>query len=211
MKKIIKLSMVLLCLVVLSSCSSNEKFDCEANKYEKNPIATIKVKGYGTMKFELYVNKAPQSVANFIELANSKFYDGLTFHRLDQDLAIIQGGDPSGNGSGGPGYSIKGEFVDNNHCNDLMNEKGTIAMARSQENDSGGSQFYINFKNNTNIFRTGYAVFGKIIDGEDLLTKFDNTKTKEANGTNVPDKPIYIETIRVETFNQDMPEIDKIK
>ena len=213
MKKFIRFGFAFCLFISLVACSasSDTEFDCEANTFAKNPVATIKVKDFGIMKYELYINRAPQSVANFVELANSGFYNGLTFHRLDQEYAIIQGGDPDGNGAGGPGYAIKGEFYENKHCNDLANEKGTIAMARSQEFDSAGSQFYLNFKDNSRIFGLGYAVFGRIIEGEDVLSKFEKVKTVAANGMNVPEKTIIIESISVETFDQEMPEINKIK
>jgi len=206
MKKIIKLGMVVCISLFLVACStSSGEFDCNENKYEKNPIATIVVEDYGTMKFELYINKAPQSVANFTELANSDFYNGLIFHRLDSDLGIIQGGDPLGNGTGGPEYSIVGEFINNNHCNDLKNEEGTIAMARSTDNDSGGSQFYLNFKNNSRIFGNDYAVFGRIIEGQDVLNKFRDVETDDSS----PKKPIIIKSITVDTFDQEMPIVNK--
>lgn len=211
MRKLSKVFLMILGVFLVCSCSNSGDNDCDANKYEKNPVATIVVKDYGTMKYELFINNAPQSVANFTELANSGFYDNKVFHRLDQDLGIIQGGDPSGDGTGGPGYSIKGEFTANNHCNDLKNEYGTIAMARSQENDSGGSQFFINFKNNTRIFENNYAVFGKIIEGEDILNKFSKLETKENNGMMAPVKKITIESIKVDTFDQKMPEINKLR
>ena len=207
MKKIISVLSVL-AIVFLVGCSSQDNAtNCDENKYEKNPVATIQVKDYGNMEFELDINKAPTTVANFTELANKGFYNGLTFHRIDRSLGIIQGGDPNGDGTGGPGYTIKGEVKANNQCNDLENTKGSIAMARSQSYDSAGSQFFINFKDNTKIF-TGdnqYAVFGHIIKGEDIMEKIGVAATEET----IPKPTITIEKISVDTFGQKMPEIEK--
>lgn len=214
MKKIFKVLLVIN-LIILTSCSNKANntsgFDCSKNSFKKNPIASIKIKDYGTLKFELFINKAPQSVANFVELANSKFYNGLNFHRLDSDLGIIQGGDPEGTGAGGPGYYILGEFLSNDHCNDEKNKLGTIAMARSSENDSAGSQFYINFKDNGNVLNNDYAVFGRIIEGDKILEKISKAKTIVYQGIPAPKNNILIDSITVETFNQKMPKINKIK
>lgn len=209
MKDFKKIVLMLIFGLLIVGCSSDKSQAECGNEFEKNPIATIKVKDYGTMKFELYINQAPQTVANFAELANKGFYNGLTIHRIDEGLGIIQGGDPNGDGTGGPGYSIKGEVKANGHCNALENDRGTIAMARSQSYDSGGSQFFINFKNNTKIF-TGdnqYAVFGKIIEGEDVMDKIGAAKTNDST----PTPSITIESISVDTFDQKLPVIEKIK
>lgn len=207
MKKIITLFSILV-LVFLVGCSSNDTAkSCDENKYDKNPIMTMQVKGYGTMEFELDINQAPSTVANFIDLANKGFYNGLDFHRIDQSLGIIQGGDPHGDGTGGPGYTIKGEVQANKHCNKLENTKGTIAMARSQSYDSAGSQFFINFKDNTKIF-TGdnqYAVFGHIIKGEDVMQKIGLAPTVDTK----PEPKIIIEKVSVNTFDLKLPEIEK--
>lgn len=175
----------------------------------KNPVATIEVEKYGTMKVELYPEMAPNTVANFIALANNGFYDGLTFHRIIKDF-MIQGGDPEGNGTGNPtisaidssiekgseqdiNYSINGEFVENGFDkNTLTLTKGMIAMARSDYSsygasfktegyNSAGSQFFI-MTTDDNASLTGlYAGFGKVIEGEKVLEKIANTKVKKAS------------------------------
>ena len=110
-----------------------------------NPIVTIKMADGDIMKLELYPDKAPIAVNNFISLIKQGFYNGLTFHRVIKDF-MIQGGCPKGNGTGGPGYSIKGEFTDNNVMNDLKHERGVLSMARSSSYNSAGSQFFIMHK-----------------------------------------------------------------
>ena len=124
---------------------------------EKNPIVTIVMNDGDVMKLELYPEVAENTVNNFISLVNKGFYDGLTFHR------IIQGGDPDGNGTGGPGYSIPGEFSLNGYDNSLSHDPGVISMARSQHPDSAGSQFFIMHKKASHLDGS-YAAFGKIIE-----------------------------------------------
>lgn len=212
MKKTTKYLLIFVTVLIISACSkeSANTFDCNLNKYSTNPVATIEIAGFGKMEYELFINKAPQSVSNFATLANDKFYDGLIFHRLDDDLGIIQGGDPDGNGTGGAGYNIVGEFKDNNHCNDKRNEEGTLAMARSQEPNSGSSQFYFNYKNNTRTFGSGYAVFGQIISGQDVLDKIAKVPTSIENNMPKPVNDLVIKSIRVDLKNQELPELEKI-
>ncbi len=140
---------------------------------KENPVATIDVDGYGVMEFELFPKDTPQTVYNFIALAEEGFYDGLTFHRFVADF-MIQGGDPEGTGTGGPGYTIKGEFPANGVKNPNKHEKGALAMARSTDMNSGGSQFYITVadlasQSQYDYMDTDYAVFGQIISGEEIL------------------------------------------
>ena len=165
---------------------------------EQNPIATIEVEGYGTIKIELYPDEAPNTVTNFIRLANRGFYNGLTFHRTIPDF-MIQGGDPNGNGTGTPKlndiiddgadeeYSIKGEFIANGFNNTLKHTKGVISMARSDYGnyygeevqkkgyDSAGSQFFIMTADNSSLDGL-YAAFGKVIEGMDIVEKISNTE-----------------------------------
>ncbi|WP_228104188.1 peptidylprolyl isomerase [Terrisporobacter mayombei] len=167
------------------------------------PIATIVIKNYGTIEAELYPHIAPNTVNNFIYLANSGFYDGLTFHRVIKDF-MIQGGDPNGDGSGGPGYSIKGEFTKNKFQNDLKHTEGVLSMARSQNKNSGGSQFFIMTKDSPHLDGQ-YAAFGKVIKGIDIVHEIENIKT----GTNdKPEKGVIIESIKVDTkgIKYDEPE-----
>lgn len=180
--------------MALVGCSQGEMNDEVRAPPKELPIATIVIKNYGTIEAELYPHIAPNTVNNFIYLANSNFYDGLTFHRVIKDF-MIQGGDPDGNGSGGPGYSIKGEFTKNKFKNDLKHKEGVLSMARSQNKNSGGSQFFIMTKDSPHLDGQ-YAAFGKIVKGIDIVHEIENTKT----GTNdKPEKDVIIESIKVDT------------
>lgn len=191
--------------MALVGCSSNEMNDEVRTPPEQLPIATITIKDYGTIEAELYPHIAPNTVNNFISLANSGFYDGLTFHRVIKDF-MIQGGDPNGDGTGGPGYSIKGEFTKNKFKNDLKHTEGVLSMARSQNKNSAGSQFFIMTKDSPHLDQQ-YASFGKVISGLDIVHKIENVNT----GAN--DKPVenvVIESIKVDTKNINYKEPDKI-
>lgn len=159
----------------------------------KNPIVTITMKDKGVMKLELYPDIAPQTVDNFISLANKGFYNGLIFHRVIKGF-MIQGGDPEGTGCGGPGYSIKGEFSQNGFENNLKHTEGVISMARSMDPDSAGSQFFIMHKNSPHL-DGAYAAFGKIIEGMDVVNKIAETRT-DWNDRPLEDQ--VMETISVE-------------
>ena len=154
--------------------------------------AEIEMENGGTIKLELYHNIAPITVENFVKLANDKFYDGLIFHRVIAGF-MIQGGDPNGIGTGGPGYSIKGEFAVNGVANDISHKRGVISMARSMSYDSAGSQFFICHADST--FLDGqYAAFGKTVEGIDVVDRIASVRT------NFNDKPLedqVIKTIRV--------------
>lgn len=148
---------------------------------EKNPVVTMEMMSGEIVKIELYPQIAPTTVENFISLVESGFYDGLTFHRLIPDF-MAQGGDPSGDGTGGPGYSIFGEFSENGFENNLSHEVGVISMARSNEPDSAGSQFFIVTDDESYLSLDGnYAGFGKVIEGMDVVYDIVNTKTKRAD------------------------------
>ena len=136
---------------------------------------TIEMEDGGIMKGELYEDIAPKTVENFEKLANSKFYDGLIFHRVIKGF-MIQGGDPEGTGMGGPGYSIPGEFSSNGFENNLKHTEGVISMARSMDPDSAGSQFFIMHKTSPHLDGS-YAAFGKIIEGMDVVNKIATSKT----------------------------------
>ncbi|MDU4859414.1 MAG: peptidylprolyl isomerase [Terrisporobacter othiniensis] len=189
--------------MALVGCSQGEMNDEVRTPPKELPIATIVIKNYGTIEAELYPHIAPNTVNNFISLANSGFYDGLTFHRIIKDF-MIQGGDPNGNGSGGPGYSIKGEFTKNKFKNDLKHTEGVLSMARSQNKNSGGSQFFIMTKDSPHLDGQ-YAAFGKIIKGIDIVHEIENTKT---GNNDKPEKDIVIESIKVDTkgIKYDAPE-----
>ena len=150
----------------------------------------IEVEDYGTMTAELYLDIAPKTVENFLSLIDKKFYDGLTFHRVIPKF-MIQGGCPDGDGTGGPGYSIVGEFDKNGHPNPLKHTRGVLSMARSQAPDSGGSQFFIVHQDSDHLDGQ-YAAFGKLTEGEDVLDKIATTMV---NYLDQPMKKIVIKTI----------------
>jgi len=207
MKKKIFLSMFLILLLSLVGCSNKKTSENEETRTppKELPVATIVVKDYGTIEAELYPHIAPNTVNNFISLANEGFYNGLTFHRVIKDF-MIQGGDPNGNGTGGPGYAIKGEFSNNNFKNDLKHTEGVLSMARSQNKNSAGSQFFIVTKDQPGLDGE-YATFGKVISGMDIVHKIEDVQT-DANDK--PIKNIVIESIKVDTKGIDYPKPDKM-
>ena len=188
MKKLITAVLTLMLLLTLPTAAEGAQ----------NPVATIEMADGGVITLELYPDVAPNTVANFIELANSGFYDGLIFHRVISGF-MIQGGDPQGIGIGGPGYSIKGEFAANGFENDLSHERGVISMARANAPDSAGSQFFIMHQDGT--FLDGqYAAFGRVTSGIEVVDQIAATQT-DANDRPVEDQ--RIKTIRVETWGVD--------
>jgi peptidyl-prolyl cis-trans isomerase len=168
---------------------------------EKNPIVTIVMNDGDVMKLELYPEVAENTVNNFISLVNKGFYDGLTFHRIISGF-MIQGGDPDVTGTGGPGYSIPGEFSLNGYDNSLSHDPGVISMARSQHPDSAGSQFFIMHKKASHLDGS-YAAFGKIIEGMDVVDKLAEVAT---DWSDMPLTPVIMEKVTVETFGEDYPE-----
>lgn len=158
-----------------------------------NPIVTIKIKGMGDIKAELYPDVAPITVENFVKLAGSGFYNGLTFHRIISGF-MIQGGDPEGTGMGGPGYSIKGEFASNGVPNSLNHTRGVLSMARSMNPDSAGSQFFIMHKD-APYLDGQYAAFGKVIEGIEVV---DNVASVKTDYNDKPLEPVVIEIMAVE-------------
>ena len=147
-----------------------------------NYTVTITMEDGGVMKGELYPDIAPITVENFKKLADEKFYDGLIFHRVIKGF-MIQGGDPLGTGTGGPGYSIKGEFAQNGVKNDLKHTRGVLSMARAMDPDSAGSQFFIMHKDAPHL-DGAYAAFGKITEGLDVLDRIAGV------GTDWSDRPL---------------------
>lgn len=142
----------------------------------ENPVVTMEMENGEQVKIELYPKIAPTTVENFISLVNSGFYDGLTFHRVIPTF-MAQGGDPSGDGTGGPGYCIKGEFNENGFENNLSHEIGVISMARTLDYDGAGSQFFIVTDEMSYVSLDGqYAAFGKVIEGMDTVFNIVNTK-----------------------------------
>ena len=166
----------------------------------QNPTFVITMADGREMKGELYPDIAPQSVGNFIALANSGFYDGLIFHRVIPGF-MIQGGDPKGTGIGGPGYRIKGEFAMNGVNNPLKHTYGVLSMARSMMPDSAGSQFFIMTSNSPHLDGQ-YAAFGKVLEGMDVADAIVSVKRDRMDK---PLEPQTMKSIRVETFGQTYP------
>ena len=154
--------------------------------------AIIEMENGGVMTLELYPEKAPITVANFVKLAKEGFYNGLIFHRVIAGF-MIQGGDPTGTGMGGPGYQIKGEFASNGVKNDLKHSRGVISMARSAHPDSAGSQFFIMHQNAPHL-DGAYAAFGKMTDGFDVLDRIANVST---NWSDKPLKPQRMKSVTI--------------
>ena len=155
--------------------------------------AIIDIKDYGTIKVVLNPNEAPITVENFVKLAKSGFYNGLTFHRVIKGF-MIQGGCPKGNGTGGPGYEIKGEFAANGVQNNISHKRGVISMARAYDPNSAGSQFFIMHKDGT--FLDGqYAAFGETVEGIEVVDKVAAVRTSP---NDKPLTPVVINTITIE-------------
>ena len=192
------------------AAAGNEPNQPQEGTDMKNPIATITMKDGGVMKLELYPDVAPNTVKNFIALANSGFYDGLTFHRIYAGF-MIQGGDPNGNGTGDPGYSIKGEFAANGVNNTLSHKRGVISMARAMDPDSAGCQFFIMHADGP--FLDGqYAAFGMLVEGYPTLDAIAATPTTYQGGEkSLPLVDVVIESIRVDTFGVEYGEPEKIQ
>ena len=195
-----KILIIILSLFMLTGCGNNNE----------NPIVTMEIQDYGTITIELYPEYAPNTVANFISLIESDFYNGLTIHRVVPDF-VIQGGDPLGNGTGGPGYTIAGEFQANGYPkNTLSHTRGIISMARSSSYDSAGPQFFIVLDDSAKTsLDTLYAAFGKVTDGMDIIDAIvdDVTITNEVTGQIAED--IIITDVSVDTFGVNY-EVEKI-
>jgi len=173
-----------------------------------NPIATIEMENGAIMRAELLVDMAPNTVANFISLANSGFYDGLIFHRIVSGF-VIQGGDPNGIGTGGPGYSIKGEFRMNGFAaNTLSHDKGVLSMARAQNPNSAGSQFFICLED-AKFLDGQYAGFGRLLDAESQKVCDEIGAVR----TDFRDKPLEdqrMKSVRVDLNGAEVPELIKL-
>ena len=163
----------------------------------ENPVVAMEISGYGAIVMELYPDIAPNTVNNFISLIKNSFYDNNSFHRLVPGF-VLQGGDPKGDGTGGPGYTIKGEFTNNRFTNTLKHTKGIVSMARSSENDSAGSQFFIMLDTATNL-DNNYAAFGKVIDGMDLIDKIASNEIVANSQTGKLKKNLTIKKALVDT------------
>lgn len=170
-----------------------------------HPIATIEMENGAVMTAELYPETAPQSVYNFISLANSGFYDGLIFHRVIPGF-MIQGGCPEGTGMGGPGYCIKGEFLFNGVDNPLKHKRGVLSMARASSPNSGGSQFFIMHQDAPHLDKQ-YAAFGKLTSGIEAADAICKVKTDRNDR---PETDQVIKSIRVDTLGETYPEPKKL-
>lgn len=198
-KKIITITLLLMIGVFMIMSTG-----CKNKVY--HPVATIEVEGFGTIVVELYDDVAPNTVANFVTLAQSGYYNGLIFHRVIEGF-MIQGGCPEGSGFGGPGYSIEGEFSSNGHKNDLKHTPGVISMARSGHPDSAGSQFFI--CTSTPYWLDGdYAAFGKVIEGLDVVMAISHVDT---NSKDKPFEDVVIKSITIDTKGGDFSDVEKIK
>lgn len=182
----------------------------ELSKYEtENPLVAMYIENYGAIVIELYPKIAPNTVNNFISLTKKGFYDNNTFHRLVPGF-VLQGGDPNGSGTGGPGYNIKGEFKANNFENDLKHEKKIVSMARSQDYDSAGSQFFIMLADSSSLDGQ-YAAFGKVIDGWKNIEKIiKNEKIADEESGKLEDN-LTIKKALVDTKGREYSEVEKVK
>ncbi len=170
----------------------------------KNPVVTIEMANGDVIKAELYPETAPNTVNNFISLVKKGFYDGIIFHRVIKGF-MIQGGDPTGTGMGGPGYSIKGEFAANGVKNELRHDRGVLSMARAMAPDSAGSQFFIMHEKAPHLDGQ-YAAFGKVVEGIEAVDKIASAKTDYSDR---PREEQKIARMTVDTFGEDYPEPEK--
>lgn len=211
MRSVFNLAFVLMvCMLMvgfLAACGQGQQEgSIEGQEEGSNPIVTIEMESGDVMKVELYPEVAPNTVNNFISLVNDGFYDGLIFHRVMPGF-MIQGGDPDGIGTGGPGYSIAGEFSANGFENNLLHEPGVISMARSQHPDSAGSQFFIMHANYPSLDGE-YAAFGQLIEGLELVDQIVTAERDLAN--NRPQQDQRMEKVTVETFGIEYDEPEKM-
>ncbi len=194
--KLKKVIFLIISLILLTGCG----------KRVENPIVTMEISDYGTIKIELYPKYAPNTVANFVNLVESGFYNDNTFHRLVPGF-VLQGGDPDGDGTGGPGYTIKGEFSENGYGkNTLKHDKGVVSMARTNIPNSAGSQFFIVLDDTKTIHASldnKYAAFGKVIEGMEIIENIEKNATVKDNQTGKLKKNITIKNATVDTFGKE--------
>ena len=216
MKKVLMMAMLLVCALVLCGCGASENtqtmnetstlvLDAIRTEQEKAEIiedlgntvyVQIDVKDYGVITAELYTDKAPITVTNFVKLVNEGFYDGLTFHRIISGF-MIQGGDPLGNGYGGSSETIKGEFSANGVANPITHDRGVLSMARSNPYDSASSQFFIMHETSPHLDGQ-YAAFGKVLTGMDVVDAIcEKTPVIDWNGSVARENQPVITSIRV--------------
>lgn len=218
MKKVLSIFIMLISLSLLTGCKIKDSdlginFKVDSNEasinYEsENPLVAMKIKGYGAIVIELYPSIAPNTVNNFISLTKNGFYDNNTFHRLAKGF-VLQGGDPTGTGTGGPGYHIQGEFSSNNFKNDLKHTRGIVSMARSSLPNSAGSQFFIMLGTAEHL-DGDYAAFGKVVKGMENIEKIEkNAQTVSAKSDQLKEN-LIIEKALVDTKGTVYKEVEKI-
>ena len=180
------------------------------NSYQtENPVVALYIKNYGSVVIELYPEVAPNTVNNFISLVKSGFYDGNTFHRLMPGF-VLQGGDPTGTGTGGPGYTIKGEFTNNGFTNNLKHTKGVVSMARgSYSMDSAGSQFFI-MLGDSDFLDGDYASFGKVIDGMEIVEAIEKNEKVADSESGQLQTNLVLEKAVVDLKGKTYPEVEKM-
>ncbi len=226
-KKLLMILPIILIMIIITGCKSenaqttikedllniNYKEDTnelELPQYEtQNPVVAMYIENYGSIVMELYPDIAPNTVANFISLVKKGFYDNNTFHRLVPGF-VLQGGDPTGTGTGGPGYTIKGEFSANGYENNLKHEKGIVSMARtSASNDTAGSQFFI-MLDKSEYLDGQYAAFGKIIDGWSNIEKIVANEKVANENTGQLQKNLVIKKSVIDLKEKSYNEVEKI-
>ena len=225
MKRLGKAFLLIILIAICSGCSSTENkkidllgidFDTKENTVElskyktENPLVAMYIENYGAIVMELYPDKEPNTLNNFISLVSSGFYDDNSFHRLVPGF-VLQGGDPKGDGTGGPGYSIKGEFKNNGFDgNDLKHKEKIVSMARSSDMDSAGSQFFIML--GTSSYLDGdYAAFGKVIDGFDIITEIEDEEVVSDSNTGKLQTNLTIKKALVDTRGKTYDEVEKVE
>ena len=225
-KKIYLIITLLIFIVSISGCSNKKEtvkenllginYDTTSNEVElsqydtTNPVVAMYIENYGSVVMELYPEIAPNTVSNFISLVKTGFYDNNTFHRLIPGF-VLQGGDPTGTGTGGPGYTIKGEFAANNFENDLKHEKGIISMARtSASNDTAGSQFFIMLGTAEHLDGQ-YAAFGKVIDGWTTIENIEKNETIADQNTGQLKNNLTIKKALIDLKGKEYNDVEKIE
>lgn len=170
-----------------------------------NPIVTFEMENGGVIRAELYPDIAPNTVNNFISLIKKGFYDGVIFHRVISGF-MLQGGDPKGTGTGGPGYSIRGEFTSNGFRNDLKHSRGVLSMARTMAPNSAGSQFFIMHEDAPHLDGQ-YAAFGRVTEGLDVVDAIAAVRTDYNDRPRIPQ---VMKKVTVDTFGVEYPEPEKV-
>ncbi|RLL45441.1 peptidylprolyl isomerase [Oceanobacillus piezotolerans] len=206
-KKWLFLFLGIMMIFILSACGQENEGNTSPEEHTgENPVVTITMENDEQIVLELYPDVAPNTVANFVSLVEEGYYDGLTFHRVIPDF-MIQGGDPKGDGTGGPGYAIKGEFSSNGFENDLAHERGVISMARSMDPDSAGSQFFIMHQDSPHLDGE-YAAFGRVTEGMETV---DQIVSVERDGMDKPLEDQVMKKVEVDTKGENFPEPEKME